>query len=585
MPTEAPPSDQSYRQLAAYLRRRPEASRFPPERVAEESGLPVELVRAVMSAPLSRPDARQSATLGLTNNLKKAGATVTDRMEQSMRQPVLFVLIVSIVGVLVMLAGWRLLPEGEGGRSFRLAFAGSAAVGVVLLHYLCYFHTGRVRVALIGAGIVWTLSVVAFAVPLLRTEQATFEAAGGMLRALVALSLGLLMLTLLYLGIAVILSVLGGYAKLRKEERSRDKLSRQELLEQLFQLEEQIRSSVPNPDSEKQPWWRSSLPLGINPYLASFGLGAIATAAQTAFFVAAGVGDVSDGPATSPPMFMLFGAILSFVGLAAMALVAFLARGLRRALVCAVVYLAAQLLVSLVPIGPFGPAMVMGRGTIEWGLFLAIPLSLAFAAGLGGKIEDRAAQQRRLQANDAASLLAEMLDIQRRLNPAANTVHVLYVDVAGSSELKADQDPLRVEYTFREYHRLIERTCSQFNGKVHGSAGDDAVAEFACARDAYDAARRLQSKMGCFNSDSNRLGKPLRIRIGLHTGVVPGELENIQFTRVIDIAAHVQEVAPIGGIAMTRPVAEQLADERLAELREMVDGEAVHIALDPLEVE
>lgn len=585
MPTEAPPTDQSYRQLAAYLRLRPEASRFPAERVAEESGLPIELVRAVMDAPLVRQEPRRTAARGIAGELLRAGSSMSQRVERAMNQPVLFVLIVSIVGVLVMLAGWRLLPGGDTGRSYRLAFAGAAAVGVVLLHYLCYFHTGRVRVAFSGAGLVWILSVISFAVPLI-SEQTNFELSGQMFRALVALSLGLLLLAFLYLGIAVVLSVLGGYAKLRREERSRDKLTRQELLERLFRLEEQIRSSEPSSESRRQPWWRLSLPFGLNPYLAAFGLGAIATAAQTAFFVAAGVSIATDGDArSSPPMFMLLGAILSFVGLAAMALVAFLAGGLRTAVLCAVFYVAAQLLVSAIPIGQFGQATLSSRGPMEWIFFLCIPLVLAVAAGLGGRIEDRAARQRRIQENDAASLLAEMLDIQRRLNPQANTVFVMYVDVAGSTELKAGQDPLKVEYTFREYHRLINRTCAEFKGKVHASAGDDAVAEFNCAQDAFDAARRLQSQIGSFNAEANRLGKPLRIRIGLHTGVVPGELENIQFTRVIDIAAHVQEVAPVGGIALTRAVALDLPEERLAELRESVDGETVHLALDPMGTE
>jgi class 3 adenylate cyclase len=64
-------------------------------------------------------------------------------------------------------------------------------------------------------------------------------------------------------------------------------------------------------------------------------------------------------------------------------------------------------------------------------------------------------------------------------------------------------------------------------------------------------------------------------------GPVSGDLKDVQFTEVIDIAAHVQAAAPVRGILMTREVADCLPEESLIPLKEPVDGHEVLLAYNP----
>jgi class 3 adenylate cyclase len=116
---------------------------------------------------------------------------------------------------------------------------------------------------------------------------------------------------------------------------------------------------------------------------------------------------------------------------------------------------------------------------------------------------------------------------------------------------------------------------------VHSTAGDGAVVAFPSCTEGFAAAKRIQTDIEDFNRETNRLGSPFRLRVGLHVGRVAGELEKVQFTEVIDIAAHVQTVAPVGGIAMTELVAEQLGGEPAVQLKDPVDGHTVMLVLNP----
>jgi len=48
------------------------------------------------------------------------------------------------------------------------------------------------------------------------------------------------------------------------------------------------------------------------------------------------------------------------------------------------------------------------------------------------------------------------------------------------------------------------------------------------------------------------------------------------YTEVIDIAAHVEAACPLGGIAVTEPVAQELGVGQFIDLAQNVDGYAVY---------
>jgi len=187
----------------------------------------------------------------------------------------------------------------------------------------------------------------------------------------------------------------------------------------------------------------------------------------------------------------------------------------------------------------------------------------------------RSVRNKLLEANDRATLLSELVQLQWRLADKALDVCVLVVDAVHSSRMKAESDPLVAEYAFRSYQAWIERVALRHKGRIHSTAGDGAVVAFPTSALAFAAAQALQADLERFNREENKLAISFRIRIGLHVGCVVAELDKVQFSEVIDIAAHVQEVSPENGIALSDAVARELQVSGLSELPELVDGQKV----------
>jgi class 3 adenylate cyclase len=274
------------------------------------------------------------------------------------------------------------------------------------------------------------------------------------------------------------------------------------------------------------------------------------------------------------------GVVVALAWLFAQAGLGFLSGRFVRALAACLLFDLACGLPMMIPIY-YGSRHFIGVWRDLWVPLSFLTVAIAWVGSMGAVVEERAARERRLRHNDPAALLAEMLDIQYMLTPTTSEVCILVVDAARSAEMKAAADPFVVEYSFREYQRLVQDISERFGGTVHSTAGDGAVVAFPSCSEAFAAAKRIQTDVEDFNRETNRLRSPFRLRIGLHVGRVAGELEKIQFTEVIDIAAHVQAVAPVGGIAMTQLVAEQLEGEPAVQLKDTVDGHTVMLVLNP----
>ena len=145
--------------------------------------------------------------------------------------------------------------------------------------------------------------------------------------------------------------------------------------------------------------------------------------------------------------------------------------------------------------------------------------------------------------------------------------------------MKASADPLVVEYSFREYQNWLAETSAQFGGRVHSTAGDGAVINFNRCEDALAAASAIQDGLAEFNRDHNRLTLPFRLRIGLHSGQVIGELDQVQFAEVIDIAAHIQGASPVGAVGVSDDVATNLSAVEFVHLQKEIDGHQIYLFL------
>jgi len=190
------------------------------------------------------------------------------------------------------------------------------------------------------------------------------------------------------------------------------------------------------------------------------------------------------------------------------------------------------------------------------------PVLLAFSA-LGGLVAAGAhaalARNRdKLGLKDPVQerqdLLQQMVELQERLRSSEQSLSILSVDIVGSIRLKEGRDQLDIEYTFGEYHRFVEQVSRRFRGRLHSTAGDGVTVAFDSPADAFGAARAVQAGLFEFNSSRNRLGEPILLRAGIHHGAVMAagnEIANLNFAKVIDIAAHLQKQCPPGAGAIS----------------------------------
>ncbi len=155
------------------------------------------------------------------------------------------------------------------------------------------------------------------------------------------------------------------------------------------------------------------------------------------------------------------------------------------------------------------------------------------------------------------------------------------VDVVGSAGLKRGENPVLVELSFRAYHQWVAAIVEQYGGEVYSTAGDGAMCRFHNPDDAVNAAKELQKQLPTLNQHQNRMSKPFVIRCGVHSGeVVTQEQVPVAqlFSVAIDIAAHLQQVAPSGTVAISEATYQRITNQ--AEFRAtsvVVDDERVYL--------
>lgn len=550
------------RRLFEHFRNHPDDARANPRELETRLGVPATLIQQFQEA---LPD------------LAKRSAKLTPQLQQRGRSgfwgaPILrdwtsFLILTSVLLVIVDLIA-------NAMRNVQNAIADFMRPGVVVVillilagQALCVYWHGMVRraasSALICSAIVSLTSATSFRDGF-RIEMPSVIA--------------FLVFFVAYTVVFVPVATLGAYANMNRELALRTLLSRQELLDRLLEVRDTLRgmSNRQEPTALRTTRrWLDIMRARIYPV--SF---AMAIVLALSFVLPMSILDPK-GVMLSPqtvgenisPGIMVFMLALLGVGFAAQVWLGFMAGGPIRALKAMIFYAAGSFLVYLLPIGSYGLQKQIEHFSVaQWlGSYGMIFLS-GVVGGVGALVERSSARRRLILSNDPVALHAEMLDLEWRLRPQSRRVCVMVVDAERSSLMKSESDPLEAEWTFREYQKYLARISESFMGTVHSTAGDGAVIGFPAAGQAYLAARQIQHDLADFNQRVNRLKRPFRLRIGLHAGQVEGDLDKVQFTAVIDIAAHVEKVCKAGEIAMTEPVAAELAQVPVHEIAQNVDG-------------
>lgn len=372
-------------------------------------------------------------------------------------------------------------------------------------------------------------------------------------------------------------AIFGALYRIRCIAREEQRLDRLHLLQRVFVLQERLAS--PPAEARKEMRFRSLLASARRNWMfVAIGAGLLLGILQVIQIVLIGT------PERNPSFIQLSVVLLQLVlNMALFPAVGFASGNWLRGAMAGIIILAGYMAAWMIPMEGLGwetfisvysqdPAVLINAGIL---------IAMASLGGVGATIDERTEHHRKLETADQAALLTEIIRLRQLLETGSADVCVMVVDCVQSTRMKQNADPLAVEISFREFHEFISQEVTRNGGSVHSVAGDGAVAEFSSIPNAFAAARRIQTLIPEFNSVSNKLNIPFRLRIGLHCGSVHGGLEKVMFTTVIDVAAHIEKLAPAGGIIVTQSVRENLADEKFAQLADLVDGHQVHLSLAP----
>lgn len=209
-------------------------------------------------------------------------------------------------------------------------------------------------------------------------------------------------------------------------------------------------------------------------------------------------------------------------------------------------------------------ALIPRSGTMSAAVMIPLTLGGALGAMLINMLVSKNRNKLGLKdpIKERQDLLRQLAELKQKLNTGEQAVTFLSVDIVGSTKMKEKADHFSIEYTFNEYHQFVERIASKYGGRVHSTAGDGMICAFDTPAQAFGAGKNIQAGMIELNTFGNKTGIPISLRAGIHSGNVvvptPGDIASVNFAHVIDIAAHMQKVSPIGGIAISEQSANAL---------------------------
>ncbi len=138
-------------------------------------------------------------------------------------------------------------------------------------------------------------------------------------------------------------------------------------------------------------------------------------------------------------------------------------------------------------------------------------------------------------------------------SPAVKTI--LFTDIEGSSRLW-EREPERMAAALAGHDRLLREEVGRRGGSVVKSTGDGMLATF---RDPHGALAAVVALQRALRDASTTGGLPLRVRAGLHAGVVE-DRDGDSFGNAVNRAARVTTAAHGGQVLATQAVAELVRD-------------------------
>jgi adenylate cyclase len=133
---------------------------------------------------------------------------------------------------------------------------------------------------------------------------------------------------------------------------------------------------------------------------------------------------------------------------------------------------------------------------------------------------------------------------------------ILAADVEGYSRLIGSDEVSAIKLLSR-CRTVLEHKLTRFRGNLFGEAGDGFMIEFGSAEDAVHCGVEVQKTLTKLNA--RHRSNPVWLRIGIALGDIIDD-GKARFGNAINIAARVQNIADPGGVCITSPVFEQVAN-------------------------
>ncbi|HZO82298.1 MAG TPA: adenylate/guanylate cyclase domain-containing protein [Candidatus Binataceae bacterium] len=196
------------------------------------------------------------------------------------------------------------------------------------------------------------------------------------------------------------------------------------------------------------------------------------------------------------------------------------------------------------------------------------PPAARFCLQCGAALDGASAPAGGISSEDqAAGLSGSTPAAQPRTPHASERRHltVLFCDLVGSTEISTQLDPEDLRRLIEAYQRLCGRVVNRFEGHVAQYLGDGIVVYFGYpAAHEDDVQRAVRAGLAIIEQLPQlhaQLGRPVHVRIGIHTGlVVVGEMggggrrEELALGDTPNIAARVQALADPDTVLITEAV-------------------------------
>ncbi|SHM05880.1 adenylate/guanylate cyclase domain-containing protein [Roseibium suaedae] len=156
---------------------------------------------------------------------------------------------------------------------------------------------------------------------------------------------------------------------------------------------------------------------------------------------------------------------------------------------------------------------------------------------------------------------------------------VMCADVAHYSRLmETDEDGTLGR--LKAYREVMSGLTERHNGRIVNTWGDAVIIEFASVIEAVQCAVDIQTDLSLRNADLPQATR-MEFRIGINLGDIMVEGNDI-YGDGVNVAARLQEIAPVGGILLSQSVFDQVRN-KLALGFESLGPQKVHNVSEPVD--